>query len=92
MNSLHHHHMFLDGGYKSRKLFVVMTGMLCVTAVALLSAFYPTIQTVYPTFCTAVTGLVALYLGANSALKYSYGKNLKDGEFEKEAPKGTQSP
>ena len=64
-----------DGGFKSRKLLIVLLGLFLVTTVAILAGKYPGIQVIFPTFCTTVTGLVAIYLGANGALKYVYAKN-----------------
>jgi hypothetical protein len=63
-------HRELDGGFKSRKLLVVLFSMVLVTGVAIAAGIYTNLTSVYPTLCTTVCTLAGLYLGANTITRH----------------------
>ena len=64
-----------DGGWLSRKLGVTLFSLSLVTLITLLVGKYQGLVPVYGTFCSTVVGLVSIYIGGNSALKWIYAKN-----------------
>ncbi len=66
---------YRDGGFASRKLWLVLFSMALLSGVALSAKFIPGIDAVFPTLCGSVTALAALYIGGNTATKFVAGNH-----------------
>lgn len=69
-----------DGGFLSRKLLLAIFGMSLLTAVAFATCKFSFLSGVYSSLCGAVVSLFALYVGANSAVKYIYSKGSPENK------------
>jgi hypothetical protein len=58
-----------DGGYKSRKLWLAVFGIVVLGGGWAASGHWTTLQTGFGTFTTAVVSLVGLYFGVNVGTK-----------------------
>jgi hypothetical protein len=77
-----------DGGWRSRKLHTFHISCALVTLVGLAAGKWSNISVIYSTFCTTILTLAALYMGANSVIKYFY----KDKSEPSPAPEPEPTP
>lgn len=66
-----------DGGWLSRKLALGTLSVSLIFIAWLMTARWEALQAQYMTFVGGVTGLYALFVGANVGNKLVVGKNLK---------------
>ncbi len=56
------------------KLILVIFSIIVLGGVAVFSAFFPEIEAVFPPLCGGITGLVAIYCGANVGSQWVVNK------------------
>jgi hypothetical protein len=65
-----------DGGFKSRKLWLVLFAMALNFGSFILLGKFPAIAAEYSTLVSSVVALVAVYTGGNAATKHITGKHI----------------
>lgn len=77
-----------DNGWLSRKLALTAFAMVLAAVVALLSQKFTGLLAIYSTFCSTITGLTALYIGGNAAVKHILTKNLVKEDNSQDVTQG----
>lgn len=83
---------FLDqNGFKSRKLVTTYLVLLLITLGYLAAGIWPSLATLYSTFCMSALGAAGLYHGANGGVKWLTSKSGKP-EPEADDPDAPEKP
>jgi len=65
-----------DGRMSSRKFLLTLLGLTLITIVTMLTAIYPALAAVMPTFIAGVMGTLSIYFTGNVVTKHIVGNNI----------------
>lgn len=76
MNSKHRSFDTSDGKMTSRKFLLTLLSLALITIVTMLTALYPPLAAVMPTFVAGIMGTLSVYFTGNVVAKHITGNNI----------------